>query len=74
LPSPTTPANGWSDYLEQLTAIREDPKVKQLARSRAGDSDLAEDALQEAYYSLALMENREQIEDPTGVLLPGLAA
>jgi hypothetical protein len=63
LPSPSIPADGWSDFLEQLTAIREDPKVKSLARSRAGDFDLAEDAMQEAYYAMARLKNPEQIVD-----------
>lgn len=63
MPSPSIPADGWSDFLEQLTVIREDPKVKSLARSRAGDSELAEDALQEAYYAVARLENPERIVD-----------
>lgn len=63
MPSPSTPTDGWSDFLEQLAAIREDPKVKNLARSRAGDSELAEDALQEAYYAVARVGNREHIVD-----------
>lgn len=63
MPSPSSPADGWSDFLEQLAAIREDPKVKNLARSRAGDSGLAEDALQEAYFAVARVENPEHIED-----------
>lgn len=63
LPSPSTPADGWSDFLEQLAAIREDPKVKSLARSRAGDFGLAEDALQEAYFAVARVANPEHIED-----------
>jgi hypothetical protein len=63
LPSPSIPADGWSDFLEQLAAIREDPKVKNLARSHARDSDLAEDALQETYYALARLENPERIVD-----------
>jgi hypothetical protein len=63
LPSPSIPDDGWSDFLEQLTAIREDPKVKNLARSRAGDSELAEDALQEAYYAVARLKNPERIVD-----------
>jgi hypothetical protein len=46
-----------------LAAIREDPKVKNLARSRAGDFELAEDALQEAYYAVARLENPERIVD-----------
>jgi hypothetical protein len=63
LPSPSIPADGWSDFLEQLTAIREDPKVKNLARSRAGDSELVEDALQETYYAVARLRNPEKIVD-----------
>jgi Sigma-70 region 2 len=63
LPSPSTPADGWSDLLEQLVAIREDPKVKHLARARAGDSELAEDALQETYYAVARLRNPERIVD-----------
>ena len=56
-------AGGRSDYLEQLAAIREDPKVKKLARGRAGDPELAEDALQEAYYAVARLADPEHIED-----------
>jgi hypothetical protein len=63
LSSSSIPADGRSDYLEQLAAIREDPKVKSLARSRAGDLGLAEDALQEAYFTVARVENPEHIED-----------
>lgn len=63
LPSSSIPADGWSDFLEQLTTIREDPKVKNLARSRAGNFGLAEDALQEAYYTVARLENPERIVD-----------
>ena len=50
--STTTPA-GQSDYLQQLVTIREDPQVKDLARRRAGDPDVAQDALQETYYAMA---------------------
>jgi len=63
LSSSSIPADGRSDYLEQLAAIREDPKVKNLARRQAGDSELAEDALQETYYAVARMENPERIVD-----------
>jgi len=65
--SSSIPADGRSGYLEQLAVIREDPKVKRLARGRAGDPELAEDALQETYYAvarmMARMENPERIED-----------
>jgi hypothetical protein len=63
LPSPSTPVDGWSDFLEQLVAIREDPKIKNLARARAGDAELAEDALQETYYAVARHRNPERIVD-----------
>ena len=63
LSSSSISAGGRSDYLEQLAAIREDPKVKKLARGRAGDPELAEDALQEAYYAVARLEDLEHIED-----------
>jgi DNA-directed RNA polymerase specialized sigma24 family protein len=46
-----------------LAAIREDPKVKNLARARAGDSELAEDALQETYYAVARLRNPERVLD-----------
>lgn len=60
------PAGGRSDYLERLAAIREDPRVKHLARGRAGDPELAEDALQEAYYAVARMVAR--MEDPERIV------
>jgi DNA-directed RNA polymerase specialized sigma24 family protein len=63
LSSSSISADGRSDYLERLASIREDPKVKNLARSRAGDSALAEDALQEAYFAVARVEDPEHIED-----------
>jgi len=62
VPSPANPAAGRADYLEQLAAIREDPQVKKHAHRRAGDPELAKDALQEAYYAMAKMDP-EQIDD-----------
>jgi hypothetical protein len=56
------PTNDRSDYLERLAVIREDPQVKKHAHRRAGDPELAKDALQEAYYAMAKMDS-EQIED-----------
>lgn len=61
--SSSIPAGSRSDYLERLAAIREDPKVKKLARTRAGDSELAEDALQETYYAVARLRNPKGIAD-----------
>lgn len=40
-------------FLEQLLEIRQDPKVKSLALRRAGDLELAKDALNQAYYAVA---------------------
>lgn len=64
MPSLSTPAER-SDYLQQLLLIRENPRVKKLARARAGDPDIAEDALQEAYYAMAALKHPERIEDLT---------
>lgn len=63
MPSPSIPAPGRSDFLEQLVAVWRDPQVKHLARGRAGDPDLAEDALQETYYAMARARDPQQIED-----------
>ena len=62
MPARSTPA-GRSDYLRQLLAIRENPQIKSFARARAGDPDVAEDALQETYYAMAAMKHPERIED-----------
>lgn len=61
--SSSIPADSRSEYLERLAAIREDPKVKNLARARAGDFELAADALQEAYFAVARVEDPEHIKD-----------
>jgi DNA-directed RNA polymerase specialized sigma24 family protein len=61
--STTTPA-GRQEYLLGLLAIREDALVIRLARVRAGDLELAEDALQQAYYLMARIEDPSGIEDP----------
>ena len=47
--------------LQHLTEIREDPRIKRLARRYAGDPALADDALQRTYYALAQLKNLEQI-------------
>jgi DNA-directed RNA polymerase specialized sigma24 family protein len=63
LPSPSISAAERSDYLDHLTLIREDPQVKKLARVRAGDPDMAEDALQETFYALARIRQPQHIDD-----------
>jgi hypothetical protein len=62
LPDPTTPA-GRQDYLRQLQMLWEDPRIRRLARSRAGDPEVAADALQEAYCAVARYGDPEKIED-----------
>jgi len=45
--------SGSPDFHRELAAICNDPQVRSLARRRAGNPQLAEDALQEAYYLVA---------------------
>lgn len=63
LPGPSIPAVGLPDHLGRSAEIREDPQVKKLAHTWAGDPDVAEDALREAYWALAKVEHPERIED-----------
>jgi hypothetical protein len=62
LPSTTTP-DGRSAFLLELLAIREDPKVKRYALRLAGNPDLAEDALNEAYCAVASVRDPRRIRD-----------
>jgi DNA-directed RNA polymerase specialized sigma24 family protein len=57
----TTTPDGQRDFQHDLLAILDDPKVRSLARRRAGDSELAMDALQAAYCAVA------RVEDPTAI-------
>jgi DNA-directed RNA polymerase specialized sigma24 family protein len=50
-------------FQQKLREIQEDPEVRSLARRRAGDPTLAEDALQEAYCAVAWVKRPELIED-----------
>lgn len=58
--SAATPA-GRQDYFQRLLAIAEDAQVKRFALARAGDLELAEDALQQTYDAMA------RIKDPGGI-------
>jgi DNA-directed RNA polymerase specialized sigma24 family protein len=55
---PTTPG-----FEQELAAIREDAEVKRFALRRAGDLDLAEDALQAAYDAVARVADRAAIRN-----------
>jgi DNA-directed RNA polymerase specialized sigma24 family protein len=57
------PPDGQAAFFAELLAIREDPKVRGLALRRAGDRDLAEDALQEAWYAVAQVRDPGRIEN-----------
>lgn len=53
-------------WLEELARVRSDPGVRQLARRIAQDPELAEDALQQAFYVMARVKNREGIDNLRG--------
>ena len=44
-------ASDTPDFQQELLAIREDPEVRSLALRRAKSPEMAEDALQAAYYA-----------------------
>jgi DNA-directed RNA polymerase specialized sigma24 family protein len=62
LSSTTTPA-GRQGYFQRLLAIRNDEQVRRLARARAGDVELAEDALQQTYDVMARVKDPARIVD-----------
>jgi hypothetical protein len=59
----TTSPHGRPEFQQDLLAILNDPKVISLARRRAGDLDLAEDALQATYYAVARVADPGAITD-----------
>jgi hypothetical protein len=65
LPDPTTPT-GRSDFQWQLQKIWEDPQVRRLALARTRDPEVAQEALQEAYYAVARVRNTDEIRDLKG--------
>ena len=62
MPSPTNPT-GQEVFLRDLETIWEDPRIRRLAWSRAGDPEIAQDALQEAFCAVARYGDPEKIED-----------
>jgi DNA-directed RNA polymerase specialized sigma24 family protein len=62
LTSSTSPA-GQDDFHERLRAIWEDPQVRKRAGSWARDPELAQDALQEAFYAVARVKDPDEIRD-----------
>jgi hypothetical protein len=52
-----------ASFFDELAAIAQDPRVKRLALRRAGDPDLAEDALQQAYCAVALVDRPDRIDN-----------
>jgi hypothetical protein len=59
----TCPADRLADARQQLVGIWMDPRIRSLARRHAGDSDVAEDALQSAYCAVVRLEHLDQIEN-----------
>ena len=59
----TTSPDGQSEFLRRLVEIQQDPQVRGLARRESGNLDLAEDAMQEAFYAVAKVKNPEEIEN-----------
>jgi DNA-directed RNA polymerase specialized sigma24 family protein len=57
----TEASDGSPDLQHQLLEIRQDPKVIRLAIRWAGHRELAEDALQTAYYRVASVQDPERI-------------
>lgn len=53
-------------FSEELCRIISDPAVRRLARQRAGSADLAEDALQETFYSVARVRDPGSIRNLEG--------
>jgi len=50
-------------FYDELARIRQDPQIWRLALRRAGSRELAEDALQETYYSVARVKDPGHIEN-----------
>jgi DNA-directed RNA polymerase specialized sigma24 family protein len=58
------PDQAASDYRDELLNFWKDPAIRRFAQFRAGCRELAEDALQEVFYSLDRVKQPERIENP----------
>ncbi len=68
MPSTTTPA-GWPEFHEELRKIREDPQLTGFALAYAGqDPDLAQDGLDDAFWSLGRVRHPELIRNLRAVV------
>jgi DNA-directed RNA polymerase specialized sigma24 family protein len=59
----TQPADDPRSFHAELTRVWRDPEIRRLALRRAGNRDLAEDALQETFYSVARVSDPDHIEN-----------
>lgn len=57
------PADRLAAARQQLVEIWKDPRIKSLARQYAGDPDVADDALQSAYYAVVRVKHLDQVEN-----------
>jgi hypothetical protein len=57
------PDRAASDYRGELLNLWKDPSIRRFAQFRAGCPELAEDALQEVFYSLDRVKQPERIEN-----------
>ena len=68
MPSTTIPA-GWPEFHEELRKIREDPQLTGFALAYAGqDPDLAQDGLDDAFWSLGRVRHPELIRNLRAVV------
>jgi len=59
----TTDSDSQPDFQHELLTIREDPEVRRLALRRAKNPEIAEDALQAAYYAVSRVGDPGAIQD-----------
>jgi hypothetical protein len=57
----TSTPDRWPDFQQDLLAILGNPQIKSFALRRAGDSDLADDALQATFYAVS------RVADPAAI-------